>query len=58
MAAADKLDGLSPLDLVRVYRIAGMAAIRKGELTTRQKNAIDRIAENANKRREQKENGK
>jgi hypothetical protein len=53
MAAADRLDGLGPLDLLRVTRIAGMAAIRKGELTTRQKAAIDRIVDKANERRQQ-----
>jgi hypothetical protein len=50
---ADRLDGLGPLELARVIRIAGMAAVRKGELTTRQKNAIDRIVEKARTRRDQ-----
>ncbi|MFJ1581765.1 hypothetical protein ACIOC1_00310 [Streptomyces sp. NPDC088197] len=54
----DRLSGLSPLDLARVLRIAGMAAIRKDVLTTRQEKAIDRIAERARQRREQKENTK
>ncbi|MFF7158105.1 hypothetical protein [Streptomyces sp. NPDC008139] len=58
MAAVDRLAGLSPLDLVRVARIAGMAAIRNDTLTTRQEKAIDRIAERARQRREQKENTK
>jgi hypothetical protein len=52
MAAPDRLDGLGPLDLARVIRIAGMAAIRKGELTTRQKTAIDRIVDKANERKQ------
>jgi hypothetical protein len=54
MGAGDQLDGLNALDLARVYRIAGMAAIRQGTLTTRQKNAIDRIA----KRRREQQKGK
>jgi hypothetical protein len=49
---ADRLDGLGPLDLARVIRIAGMAAIRKGELTTRQMRAIDRIVDKANERKQ------
>lgn len=53
MTPADRLDGLGPLDLARVLRIAGMAAIRKGSLTTRQEKAIDRIVDKANERREQ-----
>lgn len=53
MGAADRLDGLGPLDLLRITRIAGMAAIRKGELTTRQEKAIDRIVDKARERREQ-----
>lgn len=48
---ADRLDGLGPLDLIRVTRIAGMAAIRKGELTTRQMKAIDRIVDKARERK-------
>jgi hypothetical protein len=51
---ADQLDGLNAFDIARVYRIAGMAAIRNGELTTRQKNAIDRIVANAKRRRDQR----
>lgn len=46
-APADRLDGLSALDLLRVTRIAGMAAIRAGVLTTRQEKAIDRIVDKA-----------
>jgi hypothetical protein len=57
MGAGDQLDGLNAFDLARVYRIAGMAAIRSGQLTTRQKNAIDRIAANAKARRD-KQKGK
>jgi hypothetical protein len=53
MGAGDQLDGLNAFDLARVYRIAGMAAIRQGTLTTRQKNAIDRIVANAKRRRDQ-----
>lgn len=52
MGAADRLDGLGPLDLARVLRIAGMAAIRKGTLTTRQEKAIDRIVDKANQRKQ------
>jgi hypothetical protein len=51
MTPADRLDGLGPLDLLRVTRIAGMAAIRKGDLTTRQMRAIDRIVDKANERK-------
>lgn len=54
----DRLDGLGPLELARVFRIAGMAAIRKGELTTRQEQAIDRIVDKARERREKKETSK
>jgi hypothetical protein len=50
---AGRLDGLGPLDLARVLRIAGMAAIRRGELTTRQEKAIDRIVDKARRNREQ-----
>jgi hypothetical protein len=57
MGAGDQLDGLNAFDLARVYRIAGMAAIRSGQLTTRQKNAIDRIVNNAKGRRD-KQKGK
>jgi hypothetical protein len=49
----DRLDGLGPIDLARVLGIAGMAAIRRGELTTRQEKAIDRIVEKARRNREQ-----
>lgn len=48
---ADRLDGLSALDLARVLRIAGMAAIRNGDLTTRQERAIDRIVDKARERK-------
>jgi hypothetical protein len=51
---SNQLDGLNALDLARVYRIAGMAAIRQGTLTTRQTAAIDRIVANARKRRDQR----
>jgi hypothetical protein len=51
----DRLDGLGPLDLARVFRIAGVAAIRGGELTTRQEKAIDRIVAKARRNREQAE---
>lgn len=54
----DLLDGLSPLDLLHIARIAGVAAIRKGELTTRQERAIDRIVDKARERREKKETSK
>jgi hypothetical protein len=54
MAASDRLDGLNPLELARVLRIAGMAAIRKGELTTRQEKAIDRIVDKAKARQVEK----
>jgi hypothetical protein len=53
MAAGDRLDGLGPIDLARVLRIAGMAAIRRGELTTRQEKTIDRIVEKARRNRDQ-----
>lgn len=43
-------DNLNARELARILRIAGMAALRKGVLTTRQQNATDRIIDAANKR--------
>ncbi|MEW2518145.1 hypothetical protein [Actinacidiphila alni] len=53
MAAGDQLKGLTPLELIRVYRIAGMAGLRGDTLTTRQKQILDRIAARVAKRRDQ-----
>lgn len=50
MATTDQLDGLNPLELAACLAIAGVAAIRQGQLTTRQENRIDRIVAKAKKR--------
>lgn len=43
-------DNLNAADLARIARIAGVAAFRKGVLTTRQQKVIDQIIAAADKR--------
>lgn len=47
-------DDVSHTEAVRIGRIVAMAAVRGGELTTRQQNTIDRILARAKAREDKK----
>ncbi|KIF69232.1 hypothetical protein HY68_12575 [Streptomyces sp. AcH 505] len=47
-------DDISHLDLARIGRISAVAALRGGVLTSKQKRALARIAEQAKQREDKK----
>lgn len=48
----------SAYELARIYRIGAAAAMRGGTLTTRQKKALQKLAERGEKREAQQRKGK